>query len=42
MFCEETSPTYFPSIQTDMEIISLYEKRSLFGQFNVFKFKVKA
>jgi hypothetical protein len=31
MFCEATSPTYFPSIQTDLKIIPLYGKSLYLG-----------
>ena len=31
MFCEETSPTYFQSIQTDMTIVSSYGKGLYLG-----------
>jgi len=37
-FCEKTSPTYFPSIQTDMAIISLYGKGLYLGNFKAWRF----
>ena len=41
-FCEETSSTYFSSIQTDMTIVFFVWKRSLFGKINFTNSKFKA
>jgi len=41
MFCEETSPTYFLSIQTNMEIISSYGKGIYLGNLTYLSPKSK-
>jgi hypothetical protein len=40
-FCEETSSTYFPNIQTDMTIISSYIKDLYLGKLTSLSSKSK-